>query len=449
MIRTVKAVKATALALTMAAGIFATPMATTLAYSAEQLVALPTYRVGPYASAGAPWFAGELDYFKYINDVEGGVNGVKLNVKEYETEWNPDRAVEVYERVKNGVDGSPLAFFITHSTPTTYALADRARKDKIPLIDGGGGRPEARNGLVFPYEFPLLMTYYSQATVAVNYIGQQFGGYDKLAGKKIVTVYHDSGYGRASQPVMEALAKKYGFENIQIAVAHPGSEQSAIWRQVREVKPDYVILRTWGVMTPVAIKTAKRFGIPIDKMLADIWAGSESDIIPAESAAIGYCAIAPFPGGSNFEIHARLKEQILDKGKSDLRNMKDFGSVYYNIGIIYAATTVEAMRAAMSKYGNRVLTGEEMLWGLEHLKIDEARLKELGMVGLLQPLDVKPTDHEGAGAARIQCWDGEKFTQVTDFIKADTEIVDQITDEASAAFAKEHGITPRALDSID
>lgn len=441
--------KKTAIRSIIAVAAIAAPITTSMALAAEQLVALPTYRVGPYASAGGPWFAGELDYYKYINEVEGGINGVKLNVKEYETEWNPDRAVEVYERIKNGVDGSPLAFFITHSTPVTYALADRARKDKIPLIDGGGGRPEARNGLVFPYEFPLLMTYYSQATVAIAYIGQQFGGLENLKGKKIVTVFHDSGYGRASQPIMDELAKRYGFENIQIAVAHPGSEQSAIWRQVREIKPDYVVLRTWGVMTPVAIKTAKRFGIATDKMLGDIWAGSEADIIPAESAANGYCAIAPFPGGKDFEIHARLKEQILDKGKSDLRNMNDFGSVYYNIGIIYAATTVEAMRSAMTKYGNRVLNGEEMLWGLEHLKIDEARLKELGMVGLLQPLDVKATDHEGAGAARIQCWDGTKFTQVTDFITGDRDLVDAQTEKASVAYAKENGISPRSLESTE
>ncbi len=435
---------------TAMAGVACVTVATiAAAYATDQLVALPTYRVGPYASAGAPWFAGELDTFKYINEVEGGVNGVKLNVKEYETEWNPDRAVEVYERTKGGVDGSPLAFFVTHSTPTTYALEDRAVKDKIPLIDTGGGRPEARNGLVFPYEFPLLTGYFSQAAVAVEYIAQQFGGYDKLAGKKIVTVFHDSGYGRASQPVMDELAKKYKFENIQIAVPHPGEEQTAIWSQVRGIKPDFVVLRTWGVMTPVAIKTAKRFGIAIDKMLGDIWAGSESDIVPAGSAAKGYCATAPFPGGTNFEIHDRLKKEILDKGESDLRNKDQFGSVYYNIGIIYAITVTEAMRAAMAKFGNHVLNGEEMQWGLEHINIDEARLKQLGMVGLLQPMHTKPNDHEGAGGARIQCWDGSKFHQVTDFIKGDTAIVDEVTERTSMAYAKEHGITVRTMDGTN
>ncbi|MGH8127907.1 MAG: ABC transporter substrate-binding protein, partial [Gammaproteobacteria bacterium] len=324
-------------------------------------------------------------------------------------------------------------------------MEDRAVKDNIPLIDTGGGRPEARNGLVFPYEFPLLTGYFSQGAVAVEYIAEQFGGYDKLAGKKIVTVYHDSGYGRASQPVMAALAKKYKFQNIQIPVAPPGEEQSAIWSKVRQIKPDFVVLRTWGVMTPVAIKTAKRYGIAINKMLGDIWAGSHTDMIPAGSAADGYCAIAPFPGGTNFGIHALLKKYILDKGESNLHNKDHFGWVYYNIGIIYAITTTEAMRAAMSKYGNHVLNGVQMQWGLEHINIDNARLKQLGMLGLLQPMHTSPEDHEGGGGARIQCWNGSKFHQVTGFIKGDTAVVNQVTETTSMAYAKEHGITVRTM----
>lgn len=63
----------------------------------------------------------EIDYFRYINEVEGGVNGVKLVWQECETEWNTDRIVECYERFKNGLDGAPTAFFFTHSTrPPTH-----------------------------------------------------------------------------------------------------------------------------------------------------------------------------------------------------------------------------------------------------------------------------------------------------------------------------------------
>lgn len=413
----------------------------------DQYIPLPTYRVGPYASSGEIWWAGLRDYFRYVNDVEGGVNGVKLDYEEFETEWNTDRIVEVYERTKNGKPGEPVAFFFTHSTPASYALIERAAKDKIPLIDAAGGRTESIDGTVFPYAFPLLFSYYSQASAGINYIAEKEGGFDKLKGKKIATVYHDSPYGRETQAAIAALAEKYGFENIQIPVADPGNEQSAQWRQVREDKPDWIFLRTWGVSTPVALKTAQRFGFPADHIIGDVWAGSEADVIPAGKAAIGYQALAPYPGGADFVIHERLKAEILDKGKSDLKDQKFFGAVYYNIGLVNAALAVEALRAGQARFGEKALNGEEGRWAFEHLTIDEPRLEQMGFVGLLQPIAITPRDHEGGGAARIQQWDGEKWVLVTDWIKADPEVVQPLIAEKSAEYAKEHGITPRNPDA--
>ena len=46
--------------------------------AAKQYFPLATFRVGAYASSGIPVWAGEIDYFRYINEVEGGINGVKL-----------------------------------------------------------------------------------------------------------------------------------------------------------------------------------------------------------------------------------------------------------------------------------------------------------------------------------------------------------------------------------
>ncbi|MEL6064474.1 MULTISPECIES: ABC transporter substrate-binding protein [unclassified Methylobacterium] len=414
-----------------------------------QYIPLPTYRVGAYASSGELWWAGERDYFRYINEVEGGIDGIKLKVEEFETEWSPDRTVEVYERVKAGKDGSPLAFFFTHGTPASYALLDKAAADRIPLIDPAGGRTESVDGSVFPYAFPLLFSYYSQASTGINYIASKVGGLDKLKGLKIATVYHDSAYGRASQPAVDALAKRYGFENIQIPVADPGSEQSPQWRQVREVKPDWIFLRTWGVSTVVALKTAQRFGFPANRIIGDVWAGSESDVIPAGAAAIGYSALAPYPGGSDFEIHKRLKAAILDTGKSDLRDPKLFGAVNYNVGLVNAALAVEALRTGYRHFGARPLTGEEGRWAFEHLTIEPARLKQIGFDGLLQPIAITPTDHEGGGAARIQSWDGSRWVLQTDWIKADHALLKPLIEAGAKAYAREKGIVPRAAESAE
>jgi len=417
--------------------------AATQAAANQQFFPLATYRVGAYASSGIPVWAGMIDYLRYINEVEGGINGVKLVWQECETEWTAEKGIECYERFKNGLDGAPVAIYSPNGAPAAYALAAKAEADKIPLITLGYGRTEATDGRVFPYNFPVMLTFYSEASAFINYVAEREGGFDKLKGKKIATVYHDSAYGRETQGPLALLAQKYGFENIQIPVADPGNEQAAQWRQVRQVKPDWVFLRTWGVSTPVAIKTAARFGFPVDRIVGDIWASSNEDVLPAGEAGKGYLALTPYPGGAEFDIHRRIRQYILDTGKSDLKDPKSFGSVYYNSGLVNAAIAVEAIRTGQKKFGNRPLNGEEGRWGLEHLDLNDARLKEIGYLGLMQPLKLSCSDHEGGGAAKVQQWDGQQWKLITDWVQADRATLRPLIDAKAAEYAKEKGVTAR------
>ena len=61
--------------------------------------------------------------------------------------------------------------------------------------------------------------------MAVQQIAKEQGGADKLKGKKIALLYHDSPYGKEPIAALEAMSKKYGFEFLQIPVPAPGSEQ--------------------------------------------------------------------------------------------------------------------------------------------------------------------------------------------------------------------------------
>jgi len=410
----------------------------------EQYLPLLTYRVGPYASSGIPVWAGYIDYLNYVNEVEGGINGVKIAFDECETGWLAEKGVECYERVKGGRNGAPVAIVFPNSAPIAYALTDKAVADKLPLVTLNYGRTEATDGSVFPYNFPVMLSFYSEASAIINYIAQKAGGTDHLKTLKIATVYHDSPYGRETLEPLDLLSKKYGFENIQIPVPHPGNDQSAQWAKIRQVKPDYVFLRGWGVMTPVAIKTAAKIGFPADHIIGDIWSSSEEDVIPAGAAAKGYTAVTTYPAGTDFPLHKKLKEYIIDKGKSDLKDPKSFGSVYYNSGLIDGIIFVEAIRTAQAKFGNRPLNGEEGAWGLEHLNIDDKRLEELGVFGLMQPLKITCADHEGGGALRIQQWDGAKWTPISDWVQADRKLLRPLIDKKAADYAKEKGITPRA-----
>jgi len=411
----------------------------------QQLYPLFTYRTGPYAPSFIPFGAGNIDYLRYINEVEGGVDGVKILIQECETAYAIERGIECYERYKNGYNGALTAAIYPHSSGLDVALTDKARIDKIPIVSPGGGQNIATDGRVFPYQFPLIFDYWSEAQIIVDYIAEQAGGHDKLKGLKIATLYHDSGYGRDTIEPLGILSKKYGFEDIQIPVPHPGEQQQAQWQQIRRSGADWVFLRGWGVMTPVAIKTAARVGFPANRIMGDIWSGSEDDARPAGPAANGYLAVSVFPPGKDYGIIKTLKEQILDKGKSDLKDDSKFGTVYYNYGVIEAITFVEALRTGHKKFGNRPLTAEEGQWALENLNIDEKRIAELGAEGLISPLKTTIDNHKGETiAGKIIQWNGTSWDAKTDWIKADTSLFADVIKAKAAAYAAEKGISPRA-----
>ena len=408
----------------------------------EQFVPAMGYWVGPYAAGGSGFFGGMIDYMQMINARDGGIGGVKLTWEKCETEYNNARGVECYERMKkHAPTGASLIQPL--STGITYSLIEKATADRIPIITMGYGRTDASDGRVFPYVFPLMTNYWSQSTAKIKFIGQKEGGMDKLKGKKIVNLYHDSAYGKETMPVLEAQAKKYGFEVIHIAVPHPGNEQQAQWLQVRRIKPDWVILRGWGVMNPTALKSAAKAGFPRDHIVGVWWSGAEEDTIPAGEAAEGYIAAAFNLPGTSFPVMQDVLKHVYAKGKGELDDKSRIGSIYYTRGVVAGIVTAESIRTAQEKFGRKPLTGEEVRWGIENLRIDDSRLKQIGAVGLMNSLRVSCLDHEGGGAVKFVQWDGKKWNVISDWIASDQSIVRPMIEESAAKYAKEKGITPR------
>ncbi|OCJ01521.1 ABC transporter permease [Agrobacterium sp. 13-626] len=426
------------------AAVFAAGLAVSAAIPAahadEQYFPLQSYRVGPYAAGGPGFFGGFIDYLNLINTRDGGVNGVKLTWSEAETQYEVERGVEAYERLKSNPN---IAAWNPLSVGIAYAMIDRITQDKVPLITVNHGRTDSTDGRVFPYVFPLLLNPYSETSGIVNYIASKLGGVDKLKGKKIVVLYHGSPYGKETIPIYELLSQKYGFDLQQIEVPHPGNEQQAQWLTIRRAKPDYVVLRGWGVMNPVALKTAAKTGFPVDHIIGNVWSNSEEDVIPAGDAAKGYTAITTQASGTEYPIVQEIVKTLYDNGKGNLEDKKRIGSVYHNLGIVNGILNVEAIRIAQGKFGHRTLTGDEVRWGFEHLQLDPARVEALGAKGLFHSINVTWDNHEGNGYVTFQQWDGKKWNVVSDWIAPDWALLRPIIEKSSEAYAKEKGIKLR------
>jgi branched-chain amino acid transport system substrate-binding protein len=426
---------AVVVALALAAGPLAGAVS---AQGGSIFIPLLVYRTGPYAPSGIPIANGFVDYFTLVNERDGGINGVKIAWEECETQYDTKQGVECYERLK----GKNPVLVNPYSTGITYQLVPKAPVDKVVVFSMGYGMTAAADGRWFPWVFGFPTTYWSQASAVIRYIGAQEGGLDKLKGKKIAHIFHNSPYGKEANPTLEELARKYGFELTQLAVDHPGQEQKSTWLQVRRLNPDWIFMSGWGVMNQVAVKEAAAIGFKMDRFIGNWWSANDSDVVPAGDGAKGYKGATFHAPGTNFKVHAEIVKIVYEKGKGAGKK-EAMGEPLYNRGIVNAMLAAEAIRTAMGKYGNKVLTGEEVRWGFENLNLTEQRLDQLGMKGFTHPVKVTCEDHEGNGPVLIQQWDGKKWSLVSEWVAPMRDVVRPKLEEAAIIEAKKLNYTVR------
>lgn len=408
----------------------------------EQFIPLLAYRTGSFAPLGIPWADGKMDYLKLVNERDGGINGVKIVYEECETAYATDRGVECYERLKNSRGGA--SGFDTQSTGITFALTDKAIVDGFSIETVGYGLSQSADGSVFKWNFPLLGTYWTAADVMIQDIAKKLGGEDKLKGKKIALVYHDSPYGKEPIALLQERAKANGFELLLYPVTAPGVQQKSTWLQVRQSRPDYLLLWSAGIMTPTAIREAQAVGYPRDKMYGIWWASSENDVQDLGAVAKGYNGITIHNSADHGRVHEDLKKHVYDKGQGTDTDGKYVGTIAHTRGMMISMLQVEAIRTAQEKYGKgKHMTPEQVRWGFENLNITQERLEELGFAKLMKPVKTSCSNHMGDDWARIIQWNGSKFDIVSDWYQSDKKYVEPLVKDLAAKYATEKKLEVR------
>ncbi len=397
-----------------------------------------SYRTGPYAVNGIPFADGYADYFTLLNERDGGIGGVKVNLVECETAYNTEKGVECYESTK----GLGSLVYQPLSTGITYQLIPKATADDIPVHSMGYGRTSAANGKVFSHIFNFPATYWDGASHAINHILSLND--NDISGKKIALVYHNSAYGKEPIRTLEALSEKHGYMLTLLAVDHPGQEQKSQWLQIRRERPDYILLWGWGVMNQVAIQEAANIRFPMENFIGVWWSGSESDTLPAGEAAHGYKSLALHNTGTGFPVYDDLKNYVYDAGLA-AGNGDQTGTVLYNRGMYAAMLASEAAKTAQEIHAAADITPSMMRDGLEALEITTEKMEALGLPNFGPIFNVTCENHRGAGLGAVQQWDASSktWTLITDFGPSDTEVIEALILEDSAAYAAENNIEER------
>jgi len=409
-------------------------------------IPLLTYRTGPFAGSGTPIANGMHDYLTMLNERDGGIGGVKLNIEECETGYDTKKGVECYEAVKskNPVVMNP------YSTGITLQLIPRASVDKIPILSMAYGLSASAVGNDFPWIFNPPATYWDGLSMIFKYIGSKEGGLEKLKGKTIGFIFFEGGYGREPIPLLEQFAKDYGFQAKMYPVTvQEMQNQSAQWLSVRRDRPAWMIMWGWGAMNPTAVKEAAKINFPMDHFVGIWWSGGEDDARPAGQAAKGYLTLNFNGVGAAYPAVRDVMRLVVDKGHSEVAKEK-VGENLYNRGIYNSVLVAEAIRSAQRITGKRVVSGEDVRRGLETLNMSEARWKELGLPEFGGAITgVSCTDHNGHQSAYMQQWDGTKWAKVTDWISPMKDRVRPMLEAAAKEYVSKDPAWPKRTEPCD
>jgi len=421
------------------------PMLSAPAFAQDSVyVPLLTYRTGAFAGSGIPIADGMRDYLTMLNERDGGIGGVKLVLEECETGYDTKKGIECYEAIKskNPVVVNPW------STGITLPLIPRASVDKVPILSMAYGLSASADGTTFPWVFNPPATYWDGLSQVISSIGKQEGGLDKLKGKKIGYIFLDAGFGREPIPLLEQLAKDYGFEvKFYPIAAQDMQNQSSQWLNVRRDKPDFMVLWGWGAMNGAAVKEAARTGYPMDKFYSVWWPGDD-DLRATGEPAKGFKSLNWHSADGSYAALGDIKKHVVDK-KLSQANPEKVGELLYNRGVYNSMLIAEGIRNAQKVTGKKVVTGEDVRRGLETMDINAARLKEMGMEGFTQPLKLTCTDHNGHLATFMQEWDGKKFVKISDPIPAMTEKVQPLLESAAKDYAEKNTGWPKRSEVCD
>uniref|UniRef100_UPI0026283E01 ABC transporter substrate-binding protein n=1 Tax=Ottowia sp. TaxID=1898956 RepID=UPI0026283E01 len=200
----------------------------------------------------------------------------------------------------------------------------------------------------------------------------------------------------------------------------------------------------WGVMNSTALKEAQATGYPRDKMYGVWWAGAEPDVRDVGAGAKGYHALGLNGSGTQYKVIQDIMKYVHDKGQGT--GPKDeVGQVLYTRGVIIQMLGVEAVRKAQERFGKgKVMTSEQVRWGLENLSLDQKRLDALGFGGVMRPLQTTCADHMGSTWARVQTWDGGKWVLGDTWYQADEAIIKPMVKSGAEKYLADKKLQRRA-----
>ena len=333
---------------------------------------------GPIAMVGVSIANAAKDYFNYINE-QGGINGRKIKFIAEDGKYEPAAATASLKKLL--VRDKIFALSSTSGTPITAALRPTIEREGLTSMC-----PIAASTIFYPKSPKHIFSfgpYYSENMI---YNIEYILGTLKAEKPRLALFYQDDEFGQEGALGFDKAVKEYGLEVVaREKYARSAIDISSQVNNIKNAKPDYLLITAIPSHTIMLLKEAKKLGLNIPVMgVANT--RFESVVKVAGDAAANFYT-TEYTGLPNEKGIAGVETMMSLWNKAN----KDKGVPprYYILSYVNAMVMVEAMKQC----------GDDLT--RENLRAKLENLKGFATQGLTGEIGYSETDHCPLTAMRM------------------------------------------------
>ena len=350
---------------------------------------------GPASSWGQFHEKGQRDYFRYVNDVKGGVYGNKIEMITVDTAYKVPEAQAAVQK---------------------FAL-----QDKVDIIaTWGAGEGLAAKPIVQKYKIPTInySTSWEILEKPVDYMYLPFGSYkmDCYAvleyikaihkGKdapKVGLLTYNNAYGRSIHEPSREYAKKLGINLVAVEEFPPKTvDLNTELLRLQKAGAEYVFMQMLPSAIISAFKSSDR--VNYSPVFLGTWTSTDPDFFKMGAGLIRDRLVIQFPGGLPAD-----KSKGMDLMKELWKRYKTvdkFDAAYWE-GVVVGIIMERAFIRAYEK--NKVINPETINAAMESFKNED-------FGGLMPKITYTKADHGASFTARmVKVKEDGSFVPLTNF----------------------------------
>jgi branched-chain amino acid transport system substrate-binding protein len=350
---------------------------------------------GPASTWGQFHAKGHKDYFRYVNEVKGGVYGnmIKLTVVDHGY-----KVPEALKYVKKFVTSDKMDIIATWDAGSGIMAKPIIQKAKTPNINYS-----TYQGILKPpvdYAYLPYGAYDMDSYAVLEYIKAIHKGSDA---PKVGLLTYNNAYGKSIHDASKEYAAKWNVNIVAIEqFPTKALDLNTEMLRLKKAGAEYVFMQCLPSAILMALKSADRVGF--QGPFFGTWTSTDPDFFKRGKGLIRNRMHMQFPGGLPVDDTPGM--DLLKTLWGRYKTVSKFDAAYWE-GVVIASIMERAFQRAHEKFGK--INSQTINQALETF-----RNEDFG--GLVPPITYTETDHSASWTARIvRINENQTFTPLTSF----------------------------------